>query len=95
MLVTLANNATSLKAGQANALVLSSGAVGVALDGALIHARDAAGTPVGSFTDAGQVFVPFPGCGKNAQGEFNGVVHSCLITCNVRGPGPSAPDRSS
>jgi hypothetical protein len=39
--------------------------------------------PVGSFTDAGGIFVPFPGCGLNEEGQFNGVVHSMLITCNV------------
>jgi hypothetical protein len=82
--VTLASNATALQAGQANLLVLSSMAAGIALDGALVHARNATGTPVGSFTDAGGIFVPFPGCGKNQQGQFNGVVHSKLITCNVR-----------
>ncbi len=82
--VTLANNATSLQAGKPNLLVLSSMAAGIALDGALLHARNATGTPIGSFTDAGGIFVPFPGCGKNEQGQFNGVVHSQLITCNVR-----------
>jgi len=55
---------------------------GVALDGALIHARDANGVPVGNFTDKGGVFLDFPGCGKNKEGGFNGVVHSKLITCN-------------
>ncbi len=82
--VTLAGNATVLQAGKSNLLVLSSMAAGIALDGALVHARTAAGIPVGSFIDAGGVFVPFPGCGKNEYGQFNGVVHSHLITCNVR-----------
>jgi hypothetical protein len=81
--VTLANNATSLIAGQPNLLILSSMAVGIALDGAMLHARTAAGIPVGTYSDAGGVFVPFPGCGKNKQGQFNGVVHQHLITCNV------------
>ncbi len=89
--VTLANNATSLQAGKPNLLVLSSMAAGIALDGALVHARNAAGTPVGSFTDAGGIFVPFPGCGKNKQGQFNGVVHSQLVTCNVRAFHSSGP----
>jgi len=80
--VTLANNATSLVAGKANGLVISSMAVGIALDGAMLHARTAASIPVGSFTDAGGVFSPFPGCGLNAQGQVNGVVHHALITCN-------------
>jgi hypothetical protein len=84
--VTLASNATALQAGKANLLVLSSMVTGIAVDGALLHARNASGTPVGSFTDAGGIFVPFPGCGKNKQGQFNGVVHSQLITCNVRTP---------
>ena len=82
--VTLSNNATSLVAGKANGLVLSSMAAGIALDGAMLHARDAAGKPVGNYTDAGGVFVAFPGCGRNKQGQHNGVVHSMLITCNVR-----------
>jgi len=56
---------------------------GIALDGALIHARDAKGVPVGNFTDKGGIFKDFPGCGKNAEGSWNGVVHSMLITCNV------------
>lgn len=89
--MTLASNGTSLIAGQPNLLVLSSKVVGVALDGALLHARNAAGTPVGTYTDAGGIFVPFPGCGKNAQGQFNGVVHSNLITCNVCPTNPILP----
>jgi hypothetical protein len=32
--------------------------------------------------------VPFPGCGKNAQGQDNGVVHSMLISCIVCPPTP-------
>ena len=82
--MTLANNATALVAGKANLLVLSTKVAGVALDGAMLHARDTTGTPVGSFTDAGGVFLPFPGCGTNKQGQFNGVVHQQVITCNVR-----------
>jgi len=80
--VTLADNTTELKAGQANLLVLSSKADGIAVDGALIHARNEYGVPVGNFTDVGGVFVPFPGCGLNQEGQFNGVVHSKLVTCN-------------
>jgi hypothetical protein len=86
--VTLASNGTSLIAGVPNLLILSSKVVGVALDGALLHARNAAGIPVGTYSDAGGVFVPFPGCGKNAQGQDNGVVHSMLISCIVC---PSTP----
>jgi hypothetical protein len=89
--VTLANNATVLRAGVPNPLVLSSMAAGIALDGTLAHARDAAGTPVGSYLDTGGVFVPFPGCGLNGQGLMNGVVHSMLITCNVRAQPKSFP----
>lgn len=80
--VKLPSGATTLTAGKANLLILDSLATGIALDGALIHARDAAGTPVGNFSDAGGIFVAFPGCGKNKQGQFNGVVHSQVITCN-------------
>jgi hypothetical protein len=88
MSVTLANNGTSLKAGEANLLVLSSMAAGIALDGALLHARTSDGIPVGSYKDTGGIFVDFPGCGKTKEGVFNGVVHSDLITCNVRRPLP-------
>ncbi|MCJ1282542.1 hypothetical protein MMC26_001865 [Xylographa opegraphella] len=71
-----------LIAGQANALVLSSGAAGVALDGAMLYANSPSGARVGSFVDAGAVFKPFPGCGLNAHGQMAGVIHSQLITCN-------------
>jgi hypothetical protein len=81
--VTLADNTSSLKAGAANLLMLSSGDPNVALDGALLHARTAAGVPVGYYSDAGGIFVAFPGCGINREGAFNGVVHSMIITCNV------------
>ncbi len=82
MTVKLANG-TSLKAGQANLLILNSGTAGVALDGALIHARSVNGIPVGSFIDAGNSFVAFPGCGENKEGKLNGVVHSQIISDNV------------
>ncbi|MCJ1396891.1 hypothetical protein MMC11_000081 [Xylographa trunciseda] len=71
-----------LIAGQANPLVLSSGTVGVALDGAMLYANNASGVRVGSFTDAGGIFKDFPGCGLNAHGQMAGVIHSQLITCN-------------
>ncbi|KUJ21862.1 uncharacterized protein LY89DRAFT_681239 [Mollisia scopiformis] len=81
--VTLANStSTSLIAGKPNLLILDSLAAGVALDGAMLHARDADGVPVGSFSDTGGVFVVFPGCGKNKEGGWNGVVHSMVIGCN-------------
>jgi hypothetical protein len=89
--VTLANNATSLQAGQANLLVLNTGDPNVALDGALLHARTAAGVPVGHYSDVGGVFVPFPGCGRTKGGVFNGVVHSKIITCNVSFPQNKTP----
>lgn len=80
--VTLPNSTTgALKAGVPNLLLLNSLVLGMALDGALLHARDVNGIPVGTFSDAGGVFVPFPGCGKNKQGAFNGVVHSKLVSC--------------
>lgn len=84
MAVTLAAGGTTLKAGQPNLLVLTSKVAGMALDGALIHARTNASVPVGSFKDAGGIFVAFPGCGKTKQGVFNGVVHSDLVSGNVR-----------
>ncbi|KAF4627142.1 hypothetical protein G7Y89_g11010 [Cudoniella acicularis] len=80
--LTLASGATTLQAGKANLLILDSLADNIALDGALLHARDVSGTPVGTFSDTGGIFVDFPGCGTNAEGKFNGVVHSQVITCN-------------
>jgi hypothetical protein len=93
--VTIANStAATLKAGVPNLLTLNSLAAGMALDGAMIHARNMNGTPVGTFSDAGGVFVPFPGCGKNKQGQLNGVVHSKLISEVVRIPRPPFSLRS-
>jgi len=69
-------------AGLPNALNLSSGAAGVAIDGTMIHATDAAGTRVGSFADMANppVFEDFPGCGLSKQGQMAGVVQSGLIS---------------
>lgn len=72
-----------LIAGQANPLLLSSGCVNAALDGAMLYANDPSGARVGTFTDAGGVFKPFPGCGLNTQGQPAGVIHSMLVSCNV------------
>lgn len=85
MKVTTLNNKT-LQAGKPNVLLLSSGAAGVALDGALIYANNATGQRVGTFTDATGTFKAFMGCGKNAKGQWAGVVHQQLISCNVRLP---------
>jgi hypothetical protein len=72
-----------LIAGQANALNLSSGVPGVALDGAMLYANNAAGERVGSFVDLSGTFKAFPGCGKNEHGKMAGVIHQKLISCFV------------
>jgi hypothetical protein len=71
-------------AGLPNALNLSSGTAGVAIDGTLIYATDAMGTRVGSFADMASppVFEDFPGCGLSKQGQMAGVVQSGLISDN-------------
>ena len=83
VILVTTQNGGPLIAGQANPLVLSSGAPGVALDGAMLYANNPSGARVGSFTDAGGIFKDFPGCGLNAHGQMAGVIHSQLITCNV------------
>lgn len=72
-------------AGLPNALNLSSGTAGVALDGTLIYATDATGTRVGSFVDMANppIFEDFPGCGLSKQGQMAGVVQSTLVSDNV------------
>lgn len=82
MVVKLVNG-TALQAGQVNLLILQSLNATVPLDGALIHARNGAGKPVGSFQDAGKIFVPFPGCGKDSEGKINGVVRKCISSLNL------------
>jgi len=71
-------------AGLPNALNLSSGTAGCAIDGTLIYATDAAGTRVGSFADMASppIFEDFPGCGISKQGQMAGVIQSDLITEN-------------
>jgi hypothetical protein len=74
-----------LIAGTANQLYLSSGAKGVALDGALLYAQDPHGVHEGSFTDKDSLnrFKDFPGCGKNRQGKFAGVIQQAVISDDV------------
>jgi hypothetical protein len=43
--------------------------------GCMIYAEDAQGNRIGSFTDKGKAFVPFPACGVNPQGQMVGMVH--------------------
>lgn len=78
-------NGGPLVAGTANKLVLSSGSANVALKGALLYAQDASGARQGSFTDNGNtnIFVPFPGCGKNPQGQINGMIQQTGISATV------------
>jgi len=71
-----------LIAGQANQLNISSGDPNVALDGAMLYAKTANISRVGSFTDATGIFADFPGCGLNRQGKMAGVIHQNLITCD-------------
>jgi hypothetical protein len=77
-------NGGPLVAGQANQLSLNSGAAGVNLDGALVYAFTVDEVRVGSFTDKGGqgTFANFPGCGKNAEGEWAGTVHQQIISNN-------------
>src|ERR1700759_4451131 len=63
-------NGGPIVAGTANKLILSTGSANVALKGALLYGQDANGVRQGTFTDKANanIFVPFPGCGKNPQG---------------------------
>lgn len=74
-----------LKAGASNALILSSGAVGVALDGVLAYGQDPMGVRQGTFTemDNQNIFIPFAGCGITPQGQIAGVIQQMTITENV------------
>jgi hypothetical protein len=78
-------NGGPLVAGTANKLILSSGAANVALKGALLYGQDSNGVRQGSFTDKGNTntFVPFPGCGKNPQGQVSGVIQQTGISATV------------
>jgi len=77
-------NGGPLIAGKPNQLILDSGTAGVNLDGALLYASSGADVRVGSFTDNGGMgtFKDFPGCGKNKEGKYAGVVHQMIISNN-------------
>jgi hypothetical protein len=81
--VTTANGGP-LVAGQANQLVLKAPGNGVALGGALLYATSG-GQRVGNFVDQGttNTFVPFPGCGTNAQGQVSGVIQQQGVSATV------------
>jgi hypothetical protein len=81
--VTTANGGP-LVAGQANQLILKAPGNGVALGGALLYATSG-GQRVGSFVDQGttNTFVPFPGCGTNAQGQVSGVIQQQGVSATV------------
>jgi hypothetical protein len=78
-------NGGPLVAGTANKLILSTGASNVALKGALLYGQDSSGVRQGTFTDKGNanIFVPFPGCGKNPQGQVSGVIQQTGISTTV------------
>ncbi|KAF2421801.1 hypothetical protein EJ08DRAFT_490732 [Tothia fuscella] len=84
-IVVRVSNGDSIKAGQANQLILSSGSAGVALKGALLYAQDTDGTRQGSFTDksGANTFVLFRGCGKNPQGRVSGVIQQMGVSATV------------
>jgi hypothetical protein len=90
-------NGGPLVAGTQNKLVLSSGDSNVALKGALLYAQDGNGVRQGSFTDKGNTntFVPFPGCGKNPQGQVSGVIQQIGISGSVSTISSSATSRPS
>jgi len=78
-------NGGPIIAGTANQLILSSGSANVALKGALLYAQDSNGIRQGSFSDKGgsNTFIPFPGCGKNPQGQVSGVIQQTGISATV------------
>jgi hypothetical protein len=86
-IVVMPMNGGPLIAGQANQLNLSSGVTGVNLDGAMLYAQEQ-GVRIGSFTDKGGmgIFKDFPGCGKNADGKFAGVIQQMIISQNESYP---------
>ncbi|KAI8618828.1 hypothetical protein BC830DRAFT_1106803 [Chytriomyces sp. MP71] len=79
--IAITSNAV-LTPGQPFPLILSSRAADLPLDGAMIYAQDANGNRLGSFSDAGATFSPFPGCGQDAQGNNFGVVHHQIVADN-------------
>jgi hypothetical protein len=73
----------TIVAGQANKITLST-KDNSQLKGALLYGQDGTGTRQGSFTDANNgPFVPFPGCGKNPQGDISGVIQQTGVTAAV------------
>jgi hypothetical protein len=72
-------NGTVLKAGTREPLLLNTGTEGVALAGAMLYAQEGA-KRVGSFTDTGKKFVKFPGCGKNQNGKYVGVIQEDIVS---------------
>ncbi|KAJ3030417.1 UNVERIFIED_CONTAM: hypothetical protein HDU68_009121 [Siphonaria sp. JEL0065] len=74
---------TTLQSGKPFPIIISSRSPGIPLGGALIYAVLGSDfqTRLGSFTDAGVKFSPFPSCGKDAaSGAYFGVVHNQLIS---------------
>ena len=81
-----------LIAGQANQLNLSTGDPKAALDGAMLYAKAENIIRVGSFSDPSGTFKDFPGCGRNHQGKYAGVIHQQIISNTVSCHAPSLGD---
>ncbi|KIV99650.1 hypothetical protein, variant 2 [Verruconis gallopava] len=81
-LVVKPQNGNTIVAGQANKITIST-QDNSQLKGALLYGQDSTGTRQGSFTDAsGGPFVPFPGCGKNPQGQISGVIQQTGVSAS-------------
>ncbi|KAJ3107436.1 hypothetical protein HK100_003580 [Physocladia obscura] len=71
-----------LQPGVPSPLLISSGNVNNNVDGLLIFAELPSGKRVGTFTDKGGVFAPFPGCGNSTDHKPLGFVHTKLVSNN-------------
>jgi hypothetical protein len=72
----------TLTPGQLLPLTLASRIVdgkNVPLDGCFIYAESATGQRLGSFTDNGGSFSPWPACGLSADGKVAGMVHHQIV----------------
>jgi hypothetical protein len=81
-LVITPANGNVIVAGQPNPIRISTRDASQ-LKGAVVIGQDGAGQRQGSFTDApGGPFIPFAGCGPNAQGDISGVIQQTGITAD-------------
>jgi len=69
-------------AGQPNQLILNSAIAGVELVGVLIYGKDQNGVRIGTMTDQGGIFLPFPVCGLNPEGHTVGVIQTMSVAKN-------------